>query len=115
MRPISTARRGRPQVLDPPGEHHPAPVDDHHVLAQVLHNVELMAGEEHRRPGMRPLGQDLSQARRRHRVEAGEGLVEHDQVGLVHQGHGQLHPLLVAVREVLHPIAQPLLQPEAGQ
>ena len=48
-------------------------------------------------------------------VEAGERLVEHEQVGLVHHGGGQLHPLAHAPREVLDRAAGPVGQAEALQ
>ena len=41
----------------------------------------------------------------RHRVEAGERLVEHDDVGVVHESGGELHPLLVAEAELLQIVA----------
>jgi hypothetical protein len=33
-----------------PGQHDPAVLDDYHVLARILDQIELMAGEQHRRP-----------------------------------------------------------------
>ena len=52
-------------------------------------------------PGPGPLGQDLGHVVDAARVQAGEGLVEDEQFRVVHQRGGQLHPLLVAVRERL--------------
>ena len=60
-----------------------------------------MAGEHHGDPGAGPLGQDLGHVVDTARVQAGERLVEHEQLRVVHQRGGQLHPLLVAVRQRL--------------
>ena len=74
-------------------------VDDDDVLAQVLDQTELVAGEQHRRAGRRDLGEQVGHAGHGEGIEAGERLVEHQQVGLVDQGGDQLDTLLVAVRE----------------
>jgi len=47
-----------------------------------------------------------------HRVEAGEGLVEHEQIRRMHESAGQLHALLVAERELLDPVLGPLIEAE---
>ena len=47
------------------------------------------------------------------RVQAGERLVEDEQLGLVHQRGGELHALLVAERELLDAVAGALGQAEA--
>ena len=49
------------------------------------------------------------------RIQAGERLVEHQQVRLVHQGGDQLDPLLVAVRQRVQAVRRPLGQAEALQ
>ena len=78
-----------------------------------------MAGEEHRDAVGGPVGQDLGQRVDPDRVEARERLVEDQDLGVVDQGGGQLHPLLVAERQLLDPVAgavghaQPL-DPVAG-
>ena len=46
------------------------------------------------------------------RVEAGERLVEDEQLGVVHERGRELHALLVAERELLHAVARALGQPE---
>ena len=40
------------------GQDDPAPVDDHDVLAEILDEVQLVAGEDHRGTGGRPLAED---------------------------------------------------------
>jgi hypothetical protein len=51
----------------------------------------------------------------RHRVEAGERLVEHQHVRVVHQRRGDLRPLLVAQRQVVHRVGEALAETEALQ
>ncbi len=76
-------------------------MDDRHRLAQVLDEVELMAGEEHGHPGGGPLGEYLAHDINAGRVQAGERLVEHEQLGFVDQSRCQLDALLVTERECL--------------
>ena len=56
-----------------------------------------MAGEEHSGPAGRDLPEQLGHVGDRDRVEAGDRLVEHQEVGLVDQRRDELHALLVAV------------------
>ena len=72
-----------------------------------------MAGEHHRHAGVGVLAQDAAEDVDADGVEAGERLVEHQQLRVVHERGGELHALLVAERELLHPLAGALLQPEA--
>ena len=84
-----------------PGGDDPAPGDDHDVLADVLDEVELVAGEHDPDAGRGPLADDLGHRRDADRVETGERLVEHEQLRVVGQRVGQLDALLVAVRQLL--------------
>jgi hypothetical protein len=59
-------------------------------------------------PLLERLGEDVDADR----VEAGEGLVEHQDVRRVHQRGGELHALLVAERERLHAVTGPVGQAE---
>jgi hypothetical protein len=65
-----------------------------------------------------PRGDLAGQLARQHvdanRVEPRERLVEHEQFGLLHECHGRLHPLLVAQRQRLHPVARPVGQAQLG-
>ena len=79
----------------------PAVVDDDGVLAQVLDEVELVRREQHRGAAASFGDEDLRQRVDGDRVEAGERLVEDQDVGLVDEGADQLDALLVAEREVL--------------
>ena len=79
----------------------PAVVDDRDLLADVLHEIELMAGEEDRGAAGRFLPKHLRERADRDGVEPGERLVEDEQLRRVHQRSRELGALLVAVRELL--------------
>ena len=72
-----------------------------------------MGGEERGHSGGRPLLDDLAHDVHGHRVQAGEGLIENEQLGVAHQRGGQLDALLVAQRQALHLVAAALLQAQA--
>ena len=78
-----------------------------------------MAAEEQRGAALDPLDEDLLEDVDGERVEPGERLVEHEQVGVVDEGQGQLDPLLVAGGQVLDVGVAPVgevdpLQPAVG-
>ena len=87
-------------------------VDDRDLLADVLHQLELMAGEEHGGAAGSLAAQHVGERLHRDRVEPRERLVKHEQLRLVHQRRSQLGPLLVAVRELLHLGVRPLGESE---
>ncbi len=86
-------------------EHHRAAVDDGDVVADVLDEIELMAREHHCDSGGCLFPDDPAHGVCPHWVQPRERLVEDQQLGAVHQGGGKLHPLLVAVRELLETIS----------
>ena len=90
--------------------HEPARADDDHSVAQALDDVELVGGEEGGHTCGRPLQEDLAHDVHGHRVQAGEGLIENEQLGVAHQCGGQLDALLVAQRQALHLVAAAPLQ-----
>ena len=90
-------------------------VDDGHRLAQVLDQVELMAGKQHRHPGRHPFGEHLRKGVDGDRVEAREGLVEDQQLRVVDEGGGQLDPLLVAEGQRLDLVLGPVDNAKSGQ
>ena len=96
------------QFLQLAGEDDTAVIDDDDVLAQILDQVELVAGEQHRRAGAGDIGEQLGHEAHGDRVETGERLVEHEQVGLVDQGGDQLDALLVAVRQGVDAVPGPV-------
>ena len=93
-------RRGL-ELVDGAGGDDAAPGDDDDVLADVLDQVELVAREDDPDAGRGPLLDDLGHRRDADRVQAGERLVEDEQLRVVGERDGQLDPLLVAVRQLL--------------
>ena len=87
-----------------------AAVDDDDAVAQRVGLVEVVGGEEHRRPALAAqLGDVPPQVGPRLRVEAGGGLVEEDEGRVVDQPHRDVEPSLLAPRHVLgHPLPQAL-------
>jgi hypothetical protein len=73
------------------------PTDDHDRVTQVLDHVELVTGEQHTASSARSFDEHLTDRVDSPRVEAGERLVEDQQLGVVNERGGELHPLLVAV------------------
>src|SRR3954447_4155533 len=98
--PAPTAPR-RTQLGAPPGRDDASAADDRDRVAQALDELELVAGEHdgHARP--RPLAQHVAQDVDAHRVEAGERLVEDEQLGIVDERGAELGALLGAQRERL--------------
>ena len=124
-------RAGRNPAVDPPEAHiqvapagrraqafelalhDDAPViDDDDVLADVLDEVELMAGEHDRRAVAREVADDRGQGVDAERVEPGERLVEDEGDRVVDERRRELHALLVAVRQRVHPVLAALLETE---
>ena len=76
-------------------------VDDRDVLADVIDELQLMAGEQDRGAAGSLAAEHLGEGSHRERVEPGKGLVEHEEVGLVQQRRRELGALLVSVGELL--------------
>ena len=89
-------------------------LDDRHPVAQALHELQLMGGEHHRRSLPRALEEHLGHHVGADRIEAGEWLVEDERGRVVEERGGELHPLLVAERQLLHPLLGAIRQAEAG-
>ena len=104
--------RGASQRVDVAGGDDAAVVDDRDLLADVLDELELVAGEEDGGAARRLAAEHLGERVHRDRVEAGERLVEDEQLGLVQQRGRELCALLVAVRELLHLRAGAILEAE---
>ena len=71
-----------------------------------------MAAEQHGRSAS-----DLLEEHRLHRldgdrIEAGERLVEDQQIRVVHERDGELHALLVPARQGLHLVVRPVAEPQ---
>ena len=72
-----------------------------------------MAGEQDRRASRGSLVQNVAHGVDSFGVEAGKRLVEDEHHGVEDQSGGQLHPLLVAVAQLLDFVADPILEPES--
>jgi hypothetical protein len=72
-----------------------------------------VAGEDDRHPGARPFAQDLAEDVDADGVEAGERLVEHEELGVVDERRAELRPLLVAERQRLRAAVGDVGEPEA--
>ena len=101
-RPISSADR--------PLAHHLAVVDDHHPVAARLRLVELVGGEEQRRPVAAQLGQHLVDALAALGVHADRRLVQEHDARAVQHAAGDVEPPLHAPRERLDEVAGAPLQ-----
>jgi hypothetical protein len=102
----------RPGLLEGAREPLTAGRDDHHVVAQLLDELELVGGEDDRGAGGGALAQHAAHVRDADGVEAVERLVEDEQLGVVDQRGRELDPLLVAVRQVAEPRPAPVRQTE---
>jgi hypothetical protein len=89
------------QVVDVPGGDDATAVDDRDVLADVLHELELMAREENGGTAGRLAAEHLGERAHGEGIESRERLVEHEQLGLVQERRRKLGALLVPVRELL--------------
>ena len=98
-----TSRPARAQLVHRAAGDQAASVDDRHRFADVLDELELMRGEQHRHAARRLLAQHACQQIADDRIEPGERLVEHEQVRPVHERGGELHALLIALRQLLDP------------
>ena len=76
-------------------------LDDGHAVAHALHFAQDVRGEEDRHPALVLLADELEELALHERVEAGGGLVEEEQLGLVQEPLHDAHLLAVAVGEVL--------------
>ena len=100
------------QVLDGALGDHAAAREHHELVAEPLDQVELVGGEQDGHATGGVLAQQVDHRGHGHRVEPGERLVEHEQLGTTDHGGGDLHALLVAQRERLELVVQALAQSE---
>ena len=71
----------------------------------MLDQIQLMAGEQHRRARLAQLVQQRGQHIHRDRVQPGERLIQDQQVRVMYQRDRELDPLLVAVRQPVDALA----------
>ena len=110
--------RGRPRpaagLRQRPGCRDPPAGDDRHRITEPFDQLQLVGGEDDRDLALGDLGEEGAAERvDAVGVEAGEGLVEDQQVGFVDQRDAELDPLLVAERERLDRVVGPRRDPEA--
>ena len=86
-----------------------------HAVAQPLDELELVAREDDRHPGVGPLAEHARHHVDGDRVEPGEGLVEDEHVRPEDEGRRQLDPLLVAQAQRLELGVAPVGEAEAVQ
>src|SRR5581483_3947621 len=103
------------ELVDRPAGDQSPFLDDADAVADALDELELVAREEHRYPGLRLVVQHHAHGIDGFGVEARERLVQHEHERLEGQGRGKLDPLLVAVAELLHLVTRPVLEAELRQ
>ena len=104
--------RGTSERVHVAGGDDAAVVDDRDVLADVLDEIELVAGEEDSRAASRLAPQNLGERVYGDRVEPGERLVEHEHIRFVQECNRELCALLVAMRELVEPGIGAVGEPE---
>ena len=109
--PVSCHREGA-QVIRGAGRDDASAGQHDEALAEAFDEVELVGGEEDRDAARGVLAQQVGHVVDGCRVEAAERLVEHEGARLPHQGGDDLHPLLVAERELLDVVLGPVGEAE---
>jgi len=86
----------RAQIIHSSRSDEPPVVDDGDVVADPLDELELVAGENDCGASRHLTFQHVAHEIDAHRIEAREGLVQNQQIGVVHQRHRELNTLLIA-------------------
>ncbi len=96
-------------------QHRAAVIDQADRVAQPLHLVHAMSGEQNRLAGLLQLDQHILQHDGVGGIEPGERLVHDDQIGIVQQRGDELNLLLHALGQLFHFLLRPVadLQPLA--
>ena len=106
------------QVLDAPRGQQPALPQDAHRVADLLDLGEDVRAQQDRGPGLAELADEVADLADPGRVEAVGGLVEDEQVGLLHQGRRDrqalLHPQRVGVDVLAGAVGQAHLGQRGG-
>ena len=80
------------------------------TASQMVDELELMRRDRTGTPRAASLAQHAREQIGDDRVEPGEGLVEDQQIRAVHERGGELHTLLIALRELLDLGVRPIAQ-----
>ncbi len=115
--PSGWSRRGDPgEVAGGAGAEEPSAVDDDDVVAGALQLAQEVRGDEDGDAEVGPDAADQSEHLvAADGVEAVRRLVEEDQLRVVDQGLGELHPLLHARRVAAHGAVALLVQADVAQ
>ena len=100
------------QLIDGALGHHAAAGDNADAVAQALHQIQLVGGEDDRHTCPGAVGEHRAHHVHRDGVEAGKRLVQDENVGVVDKRRGELDALLVAQGEVVELVAQALAETE---
>ena len=100
------------QLVDGAFGHHAAAGDDADAVAQPLHQIQLVGGEDDGHAGAGAVGEHRAHHVHGDGVEAGERLVKDEDVGVVDEAGGELDALLVAQGEVVELVVHTLAQAE---
>ncbi len=98
-----------------PLQHDAAGVEQRDAVADRLHLVEQMRGQQHREAFLLELADHRQQLLRAFGIEADGGLVEDRQHRPLHQDLGEAETLAHAAREAADPVAPRVLQAHAPQ
>ena len=90
-------------------------MDDGDVVAQVLDEVELVAGEDDDGAAFGLCAYDVTECLDPELIEAREWLIEDQQVGFVGEGDDELNPLLVAVGQLFEARVRTIGEAEAAE
>ena len=95
-------RVAAPHFVHAPVDHELAFEQQRHAVAKGLHHAHLVGREDHRAAGRADLRDQVPDQHRVDRVEAGERLVEHAQLGVAQERGGELHLLAHTLAQALH-------------
>ena len=94
--------RHSPQVLEGVDDHESAAPEDRHPVGDALHLRQRVRREEDRASLRRHLPQQVVKPLLHQRIQSGDGLVEDQQLGLVHERLHEAELLAIAGRELPH-------------
>src|SRR6185295_18500012 len=106
--PIGVAADAALDLLQIAVEHGAAAVDQADVIAHALGELHAVGGEHDALSLLPVLAEQIAEQLLVDGIEAGEGLVEDQQVRLVEHGADELHLLLHALRQLLDFLLRPL-------
>jgi len=112
---ICNPQRTEWRKLQGPVVFHPATIQRHQPSRDAGALLEIVSGKHHR---LSPLGkpsEDGAKVFSRRRVEAREGLIEEEEIGIVQKRPGERSPLLEPARELPDRLVSPVNEGEEFQ